>query len=182
MTLLYRGRYYSRYRAIWPLAEGKSVTELCFGDTVIASLCRKNHMEWTGYDINPRFVKRAAGKGFRAIPCNIKTMQRFAPADVCIISGSLYHFHEELLPLFEKMLACAPLVLLSEPVINLSGRKGIIGKLAKASANVNGLQQRFRYTESTLLQELDRLKQQLNFTYVIAGRVEKDIIIMIRKK
>lgn len=181
MSILYKGRYYKRYTAVCKLIEGKKVTELCFGDTVIASYCRKNGIEWTGYDINPNFIKRAAAKGFHVIPGNIKAMKSFASADVCVICGSLYHFHKELPALFEKMLAAAPLILLSEPVSNLSDSKGIIGKLAKASANVNGQQQGFRYNEVTLTAALDKLKQQFNFTYSIEGRVAKDLIIRIRK-
>jgi len=181
MNLLYRGRYRERYRVICALIEGKKVTELCFGDTVIAEHCRKNNIEWIGYDINPNFIKRAAAKEFSVVPGNIKTMPAFASADVCIIAGSLYHFHDGLRELLVKMQASAPMIILSEPVINLSAGKGIIGKLARASANVNGQQQGFRYNEETLLAALDALKQELQFTYSIAGRVEKDIIIVIRK-
>ena len=181
MGLLYKGRYYRRYAAVCRLIEGKKVTELCFGDTVIAAHCRENGIEWTGYDINPGFIKRAAGKGFHVVPCDIKMMKEFASADVCIICGSLYHFHEELPALFAKMLGCAPVILLSEPVINLSAGKGIIGKLARASAGVNGQRQEFRYTEETLTAALEALKQQSGFSYSIEGRVAKDIIIRIRK-
>ncbi len=181
MSMLYRGNYYRRYHAICKLITGKKVTELCFGDTIIARYCKKHHIGWTGYDINPNFIKNAAGKGYDVVPGNIKATRSFASADVCIISGSLYHFHEDVAVLFEKMLTAAPLIILSEPVINLSDRNGIIGKLAKASANVNGKEQHFRYTETTLLQTLNELSLQFNFTFSIAGRVEKDIIILIKK-
>ena len=181
MSLLYAGNYYRRFAAICRLISGKKVTELCFGDTVIAGYCRKHGIGWTGYDINPNFIKRAAVKGFDVHPGNIKVMKSFAKADVCILAGSLYHFHEDPNALFEKMLLCAPKLILSEPVINLSGRNGIIGKLAKASAGVNGAAQAFRYTEQTLLNELERLAEKMNFTFSIAGRIDKDLIIIIDK-
>lgn len=181
MNLLYTGSYYKRFAAVCRLISGKKVTELCFGDTVIATYCLKNGIGWTGYDINPDFVKRAAVKGFDVHPGNIKSMKQFEKADVCIIAGSLYHFHTETDTLFEKMLSCAPKILLSEPVLNLSDRKGIIGKLARASADVNGAEQSFRYTEKTLVKELERLAKKMGFTFSIAGRIDKDMIIVIDK-
>lgn len=181
MSLLYGGNYYRRFSAVSRHIEGKKVTELCFGDTVIADFCRKHHIGWKGYDINPHFIKRAARKGFDVQPGNIKAMRSFAAADVCIMAGSLYHFHDETDALFEKMLACAPKIILSEPVINLSGRNGIIGKLAKASANVNGAGQSFRYTEKTLVAELERLQKKMNFTFSAAEQIDKDLVIIINR-
>ena len=181
MGLLYRGNYYRRFAAISRHIEGKKVTELCFGDTVIADFCRKHNIAWKGYDINPNFIKRAAIKGFDVQPGNIKAMQGFAAADVCILAGSLYHFHNETDALFEKMLACAPKIILSEPVINLSDRNGIIGKLAKVSANVNGAEQSFRYTEKTLIAELQRLQKKMNFTFSVAEKIDKDLVIIIKR-
>ena len=68
MSLLYSGSYYRRFAAVTKLIRGKKVTELCFGDTVIADYCRKHGIEWTGYDINPHFIKRAAAKKFKVHP------------------------------------------------------------------------------------------------------------------
>jgi hypothetical protein len=182
MSLLYGGNYYKRFDPIRKLIKGKSVTELCFGDTVIADFCKKNNIEWTGYDINSEFVNNAVNKGFNASLNDVNTLETFEPADICLITGSFYHFHSRPKEILRKMLDCSKEIIISEPVINLSDREGLIGKLAKASANVNGKKQTFRYTETSLLKQLDNLSDELRFTYEIAGHISKDIIIVIRKK
>lgn len=181
MSLLYKGNYYKRFEPITTQIEGKKVTEICFGDILIADYCKKHKLAWIGIDTNEVFIKNAVKKGFYAQLADIEKLAEFPKADTCIISGSLYHFHENLESLFTKMLACAPHVIISEPVINLSNNKGIIGKLAKASANVNGKKQAFRFTEKTLVEALNILSKKLNFEYSVVDRINKDLIIVIKK-
>jgi len=181
MSLLYKGNYYKRFEPITKQIKGKKVTEICFGDTLIADYCQKHKIAWIGIDTNEVFVKNAIKKGFYAQLSDIDKMIELPKADSCIISGSLYHFHENLESLFTKMLNCSTHIIISEPVINLSNNKGIIGKLAKASANVNGKKQAFRFTEKTLLEALRLLGNKLNFEYSVVDKIEKDLIIVIKK-
>lgn len=181
MSLLYKGNYYKRFEPIIKQITGKKVTEICFGDTLIADYCKKHKLDWIGIDTNAVFVENAVKKGFKAELADVEKTVEFPKADTCIIAGSLYHFHENMESLFTKMLACAPLVIISEPVINLSNNKGIIGKLAKASANVNGKKQTFRFTEKTLLEALNNLSKKLNFKYSVVDKIDKDLIIVIKK-
>lgn len=181
MSLLYRGKYYRRLKPVLRLISGKKVTEICFGDTIIAEYCRKRSIAWTGIDINEVFVANARKKGLFAEQNDIFSIAKLPEGDTCIICGSLYHFNMSLESLFTKMLECAPQIIVSEPVNNLSNNKGIIGKLAKASANVDGKKQAFRYTEKTLLDALNELSKKLNFKYSIVDRFDKDIILLITK-
>jgi hypothetical protein len=64
---------------------------------------------------------------------------------------------------------------------SVSNNKGIIGKLAKASANVNGKTQAFRYTEKTLLETIEELSKKLIFKYTVEQQFKKDLIIVIKK-
>lgn len=181
MSLLYKGKYYKRFGPILKQISGKKVTEICFGDTIIAEYCRKKSIDWRGIDINEVFVSNAIKKGLSAERNDILSIAKLPEADTCIICGSLYHFNVNLESLFTKMLECAPLIIISEPVLNLSNNKGIIGKLAKASASVNGKHQPFRFTEKTLLDELNKLRDKLQFKYSVVDHFEKDIVIVIRK-
>lgn len=181
MSLLYRGNYYRRFRPVLRLVSGKRVTEICFGDTIIAEYCRKRSIVWTGIDINEVFVANAIKKGLSAERNDIFSIAKLPEADTCIICGSLYHFNMSLESLFTKMLECAPQIIISEPVNNLSHNKGIIGKLARASANVDGKKQAFRYTEETLLDALSELSKKLKFEYTLVDRFDKDVIILIKK-
>jgi hypothetical protein len=182
MNLLYSGNYYKRFDVIRKLIRGKKVTELCFGDTVIADFCRKNNLHWTGYDINPVFVKNAVKKNFNAHLADINSLDNFIPADVCLMAGSLYHFHPAPEKILEKMLKISNEIILSEPIINLSSREGLIGKLAKTSAAVSGKKHSFRFTEESLLKFLNEQSHLLNFRFNIADRISKDIIIVINRK
>ena len=181
MNLLYKGRYNERFEHITSLISGKKATEICFGDTIIAEYCSGNAISWTGIDINENFVKKAIKKGYKAEQADVQKLDTFPLGDVCILSGSLYHFHEDTEELFRKMLECAPQIILSEPVINISNTKGIIGKLAKASANVKGQKQAFRYTLHSLTDELNHLSKKLNFNYKVIEQFDKDLIIVITK-
>jgi hypothetical protein len=182
MNLLYNGGYYKRFDAIRKLINGQKVVEFCFGDTIIADFCKKNGIDWTGYDINPVFVKNATDKGFTAYLADLNETDEFHSADICIIAGSFYHFHSDPSKILKKMFSCSNTIILSEPVMNLSDRKGIIGKLAKASADVNGKEQGFRFTEMSLLKVLNELSKELNFNYNVSRRISKDLIISITKK
>jgi hypothetical protein len=181
MSLLYCGSYFGRFRAVIRYIRGNKVTELCFGDTVIADHCRKNGLSWTGLDINPAFIQNALNKGFRAELADLRAIKELPAADTCIISGSLYHFHRDLEQVLGKILASAPLLIISEPVRNLSDNKGIIGKLAKASATVDGEEQHFRYTDKTLQEALEKLSPKLRFTMEVKERFSKDRIILLRR-
>jgi hypothetical protein len=181
MQLLYKGHYYKRFERIQPLIKGNTVTELCFADTVIATYCKKNNIRWTGIDLQAAFVNNALKKGFNAQLQDIQSLTTFEKADTLIVAGSLYHFQNDLENLFKKMLAAAPRIIISEPIINLSNRNGIIGKLAKASANVKGKKQAFRFTELTLKNALTVWSKQLNFKYEVVEQFNKDLIIVIQK-
>ncbi len=181
MFLLYKGNYYKRFKPVLKNISGNKVMEVCFGDTIIAEHCKKNGILWTGIDINEIFVKYAVKKGFNAEQLDLEQINDLPKADTFIISGSLYHFQNDQESLFKKMLDCAPQMIISEPVINLSNNKGIIGKLAKASASVNGKTQAFRYTEKTLLETIEQLSKKLKFKYRVESLFDKDLIIVITK-
>lgn len=180
MSLLYKGNYYKRFLPVSKLISGKTVTEICFGDTIIAGYCKKNAIEWAGIDINPVFIENAQKKGFSAFQKDALS-DPLPAAETCIICGSLYHFHDNLEKIISKMLASAPIVIISEPVINLSNNKGIIGKLAKASANINGKEHAFRYTKKTLTEALNDLSKKLNFQYQVIQQFDKDLIIVLKR-
>jgi hypothetical protein len=181
MELLYVGRYRARFFPVCRLIKGSKVTELCFGDTLIARYCQQKNIQWHGIDINANFVRHAEAKGYSATQQDIRRTDSFPVADTCIISGSLYHFHGELEELFGKMLAAAPYLIISEPVINLSSGKGLIGKLAKGSADIEGEEFSFRFTEEALLNEIKELSVKMNFRFTLREHFSKDLIFTIEK-
>jgi hypothetical protein len=79
------------------------------------------------------------------------------------------------------MLSSSRKVLISEPIINLSEQKGLIGFIARRSANAGKGHEHFRYNKQSLKTALDELSNYFNFTYKIVGFIKKDIIILLEK-
>ena len=185
MNILYAGNYKKRFSKIIDVIEQeapKSVLELCFGDTFIAAYCSKKNIVWTGIDINEHFVERATKKGFKAICSDILLPGSFGTNDLCLISGSLYHFNpSQRIDLFQKMLSASKKIIICEPIRNLSDQKGLIGFIARRSANAGKGNEHFRYNEQSLQAVLHELGKILGFTHKVVGVIKKDIIIVIEK-
>ena len=185
MSIIYVGNYKNRFLKIIQVIKEqtpKTVLELCFGDTFIADYCYKNSISWQGIDINGNFVKRARKKGFDSICSDILLVDSFIKNDMCIISGSLYHFNpEQRVNLFQKMFSSTNKILISEPINNLSENKGLVGYIAKRSANAGNGHTYFRYNKQSLKTVLDELSVYFSFTYKIIGFVKKDMIVLIEK-
>jgi hypothetical protein len=185
MNLIYGGNYYARFKKIIELIENEkpaSILELCFGDTVIANYCKEKNIAWHGIDINNTFVEHAQTKGYKAIYGDILSSTSFIKSDICLISGSLYHFNDEQrIQLFKKIFEATDTFIISEPVNNLSSRKGLIGFIARRSANAGKGHEHFRFNEQTFIAMLEEYKKQISFQYTIAGYVKKDIIVVLKK-
>jgi hypothetical protein len=182
MNLLYAGAYRRRARMVFNVLKGNSITECCFGDTLLAAHCTRKGWSWRGYDINNKFVERARNKGYDAHVADLFTDFPAEPSDECVMMGSLYHFGENAGSLIMKMLEISGRVVISEPVKNLSNSATFSGRMfAKLTAAGKG-PETFRFTESSLLALLGELKNKHNFTFEIAVRIRKDIIIILNRQ
>jgi SAM-dependent methyltransferase len=179
------GRYAARFKDISSqlvhYAPGSRVLELCFGDTYIAEFCKAAGHQWIGLDINQDFIRHAQNLGFNARYEDLFSAKNFPKADVCIMMGSLYHFHHQADCLLEKILSAANTFILSEPVLNLSARKGFIGFLAKRAANAGKGNEPFRYNAATLMSLLEASSRRLNYTIDSVTEKGKDVIVKITK-
>lgn len=182
MNILYGGNYKKRFKKIIALLgrDDRNILELCFGDIYIAKYCKKTGRKWVGLDVNRGFVERAQKKGFDARHADISKLDKLPQADVCIIAGSLYHFHKDLSRIISIMLESAPKIIISEPIRNLSSIPGVIGKIAKRSANAGQGYEEFRYDEYSFIDTLEHFSRKYNFLYNIADN-DKDMIIMIER-
>src|SRR5688572_15763466 len=134
MNVLYAGGYKERFNRvieqIRDLPPNSQILELCFGDTYIADHCKRNGHHWRGIDLNNHFVEQAKKLGYDAHVEDLTISKELPKADVCIMIGSLYHFYPNTPSILSKMLNAADTIIISEPVSNLSSRKGIIGFFA----------------------------------------------------
>lgn len=181
LNIIYQGRYKSRFSAITPLLQGShSVTELCFGDIHIAKFCNENHINWIGYDLNNSFVKFAQKHGYAALYSDILKLESLPKSDIVLVQGSLYHFHQDIEALFSLIFASTNTLIISEPIKNLSSSKGLIGILARRSANTGKGEEPFRYTEATIIKMLDSIKRDFKIDYRIISK-DRDIILLINR-
>ena len=182
INILYVGRYGSRFKNIIKLIkDSKQIVDLCFGDIYIAKYCKDNGVRWTGYDLNESFVKNAINKGYNAYQADIIKLETIPTCDVCIIQGSLYHFHDSIENLLKLIFSSTKRLIISEPIKNLSSSNGIIGQMARLSANAGKGNERFRYSEKSIIDMLDIYKNIFNFEYAIVSK-KRDIIIEILVK
>jgi hypothetical protein len=177
MNGLYLGGYRRRFEKVVSLIRGDAskVVELCFGDTWIAEHCQKRGIEWIGYDLNEAFVTRAQRLKLNAVREDVAKLDEFPQCDACIMVGSLYHFQEGAPELIRKMIRSAKQVILSEPVRNLSSAKGIVGFVARRSADAGKGRELFRFNETTFIDMMNTL----NVPYRVVS-LERDILIEIR--
>ncbi len=185
MNILYFGKYKTRFDHIINQLSGfppnTNILELCFGDTVIAEYCKKAGYNWRGIDINTGFVLFSKKRGYDAYLEDLTIIDRLPKADACIMMGSLYHFHPNEFSLLQKILNSCDLLILSEPVVNLSSTPGIIGFLSRKATSVGKGDEAFRFKKSSLLQMLKRNSEPLNYETLLIEDLGKDLLIVIKK-
>jgi hypothetical protein len=185
MNLLYGGKYKKRFTPVMDLIKtfdaGSQILELCFADTFIARYCREEGYEWKGIDINRHFVEKAERDGFNAYLADLSALDSLPRADVCVMVGSLYHFHASLHSLIAKMLLSADSIVVSEPIVNLSSRKDVIGFFAKRAAKAGKGHEQFRYNSDSLTKAVQEACNALGCEMVLVKRHGKDLIIKIVK-
>jgi len=185
MNILYGGQYKERFyqviEQIKDLPANSQILELCFGDTYIADYCKSNGHRWKGIDLNKYFVSKAQNLGYDAVYGDLVTCQKLPKANVCIMVGSLYHFYPNTLSMLSKMVEAADTIVISEPVSNLSSRKGIIGFFAKRAASVGKGNETFRYDASSFKAMISEYGALLDYRIVSTHRYGKDLIIKIIK-
>ncbi len=179
MNLLYRGGYRRRFADVIEQFDARtsSVCDLCFADTIVADWCRGRGMAWTGVDLNPYFCNRARARGYTVL-CDDLFSADLPDADVYIMAGSLYHFHDRLSELFDIIWRHTTRFILSEPVRNLSAQPGLIGWWARRSANPGDRHAAFRYDDKTLLQAIQRQQARHPMTIRVVS-VGRDLLMVL---
>lgn len=185
MDILYLGKYKKRFAAVIDQLKNvrsqARVLELCFGDIYIADFCKKAGFSWVGIDMNENFVKHAQKSGHEAYYRDLAASEDLPTADVCIMMGSLYHFHPHTATVLAKMLKASNVVVLSEPVSNLSSQNGLIGFLARRAANAGKGNEEFRYNATSLMAMLNQNSITLNYTIAAVQHQGRDMIVKLTK-
>jgi len=182
LNLLFFGRYKHRFEKVIALLDPqkeKKIVELCFGDIYIAQWCKEQGVDYIGLDINPHFVSDAQSKGYCVKLADLRTQKSIPTGDVAIMMGSLYHFHDMLEVLINKIMASYPRFIISEPIRNWASRNDLLGHIARNCANAGQGEEFFRFTEYSLLEALEEISGgKYNISHSISG---KEAIVDIRR-
>jgi SAM-dependent methyltransferase len=126
MLALYRRAYFERSRIVANLIpERSSVVDLCCGPaTLYYRYLRRKKIQYTGLDINSRFVDRLSSSGATGIHWDVTETKPFPAADYLIMQSSLYHFLPDPRPILDRMLVAArKQVIITEPIRNIADNK-----------------------------------------------------------
>ncbi|HSB12132.1 MAG TPA: methionine biosynthesis protein MetW [Blastocatellia bacterium] len=181
MLLLYGRHYPSRYRAIADLIPANSsVLDLCCGPALLyRRYLRTKSVEYTGLDINKRFIDRLIRRGGSGTVWDLRSDERLPPADYVIMQASLYHFLPDASGVVNRMLEAARCkVIIAEPVRNLTDSKSrFLSMLGRLSTNPGTGQQQLRFTEETLAEFFSRYAARIVDSFPIAGGREKMYVL-----
>lgn len=181
MVLLYGRHYSSRYRAIDELIPtGATVLDLCCGPALLYQrYLRAKSVQYTGLDINEKFIERLNERGGCGKVWDLRSDQRLPTADYVIMQASLYHFLPDATPVVNRMLnAARRQVIIAEPVRNLTGSdRRWLAALGRLFTNPGTGEAAERFDEASLARFLSAYRSQIVQSFSIAGGREKVYVL-----
>lgn len=181
MLLLYGRHYPSRYRAIAELiSSGSSVLDLCCGPALLYQrYLRKKSVQYTGLDINPKFIDRLSKQGGWGKVWDLRKEDPLPSADYVIMQASLYHFLPDASAIVNRMLQAAKKqVIIAEPIRNLAtSNSRLISLLGRLFTNPGSGEQHLRFDEASLAAFFSAYSSHIIRSYTIAGGREKVYVL-----
>jgi hypothetical protein len=180
--MLYGRHYASRFRAIADLIpQGASVLDCCCGPAVLYHrYLKQKAVDYTGLDINPRFIERLTRRGGKGEVRDLREARPLPQAEVVLMQASLYHFLPDVAPMVERMRQAALThVIIAEPVRNVSSSNlRWLSFLGRTLSNPGTGQQPYRFTERSLDDLFSRLGTRVVNRFSIAGDREKVYVLI----
>jgi SAM-dependent methyltransferase len=181
MLGLYGRHYGARYRAVAGLIpDGSSVLDLCCGPGVLFDrYLRVRSVEYTGIDVNPRFVARVNRRGGRGVLDNLGDSRPLPEADTVVMQASLYQFLPDPAPVVRRMLRAArERVIIAEPVRNLAtGPNPWLAVLARRLTDPGLGARPARFTEASFDAFVAGLGVSVTRSFRIPGGREKVVVL-----
>jgi SAM-dependent methyltransferase len=177
MLVLYGRHYFSRSRVIADLIpEGASVLDVCCGPPILyRRYLRPKQVQYTGLDLNPKFIAQLHRYGAQGLVCDLKQEQALPSADYVIMQASLYHFLPDAAAVVDRMLRAARRqVIIAEPIRNLAqSRIPVLAGFARRHSNPGKGDHVHRFTEQTLDELFAGYSTNLQRSFLIPGGREK---------
>lgn len=154
MRALYGRHFGARSRAVADLIPaGCRVLDLCCGPGFLYQRhLRARGVDYTGLDLNPRFVARVVRLGARGAVADLRDDRPLPEADYVVMQAGLYHFLPDVGPVLARMRAAAGrAVVVAEPVRNLADcRVRPVAALARRLTDPGSGAAARRFTEAAL--------------------------------
>jgi SAM-dependent methyltransferase len=181
MLLLYGRHYSSRYRAIAELIPtGSSVLDLCCGPALLYHrYLRSKAVQYTGLDINARFIARLIRRGGSGQVWDLRSEQALPSADYVIMQASLYHFLPDASEVVDRMLQAArKRVIIAEPIRNLATSDSrFLSLLGRMFTNPGDGEYSLRFTDSSLAEFFSGYGSRVVESFSIAGAREQVYVL-----
>ncbi len=179
MKRLYGNRFENRYEnLIKYIPPAKSITELCPGDGYFFEFYLKDsNPDYKAVEWNTKFSLYLRELGAEVIEGDVNNVN-IPSADVVFMQGSLYQFKDYRSVLNNMYEAARELLIVSEPVKNMSQSENkIISEIAAHLSNPGDGPKHFRFTRNTLLEAAEGLPQP----EVVQYPKDKEVILIFRK-
>jgi SAM-dependent methyltransferase len=181
MLGLYGRHYGARYRSVADLIpEGASVLDVCCGPGVLFDrYLRARSVDYTGIDVNPRFIARVNRRGGRGVLGDVADERPLPEADAVVMQASLYQFLPDPVPVVRRMLRAArERVILAEPVRNLAtSRSPWLRALARRHTDPGLGARPSRFNEASFDAFIAGLGVGVTRSFVIPGGREKVVVL-----
>jgi SAM-dependent methyltransferase len=181
MLLLYGRHYGARYRAVAGLVpDGSSVLDVCCGPGVLFDrYLRARSVDYTGVDVNPRFVERVNRRGGRGLLLDLLEDRPLPGADTVVMQASLYQFLPDAAPVVRRMLLAArERVVIAEPVRNLANsRNPLLAAVARRQTDPGLGARPRRFTEATFDAFVAGLGVRVAREFLVPGGREKVVVL-----
>jgi hypothetical protein len=181
MLLLYGRHYPARYRAIAELIpSGSTALDLCCGPALLYQrYLRKKSIQYTGLDLNSKFIDRLNRRGGCGKIWDLRSEQPLPAAEYVIMQASLYHFLPDPSTIVNRMLQAArKQVIIAEPIRNLAtSNSKILSWLGRLSTNPGSGEQHLRFDEASLADFFSAYSSNIVQSFPIAGAREKVYVL-----
>lgn len=181
MRLLYGTHYAARFRVIADLIDERStVVDLCCGPPVLyADYLRKKSVQYTGIDVNARFIHELARCGARGLVVDLQSAPPLPQADYVLMQASLYHFLPDPSALVQRMLESARKhVIVSEPIRNLStSRVPFVASFARHQTDPGSGQHTSRFDATSLEGFFRKYASLIERSFLTPGSREKIYVL-----
>tara|TARA_Y100001968_G_C19444712_1_gene764654 strand:- start:756 stop:1334 length:579 start_codon:yes stop_codon:yes gene_type:complete len=184
MLILSFGNYFSDFHRAFSFIpiNSSSVLELCFGDIYLAMLCRKNNIDWTGYDISQTFVDNANKNNLNAYQADLHNIKFDKRYDATIILRSLYHFKSDLDSFIQSILEASDSIIICESIKTFSNsRFTLLRWLARKLTHSGDSEHTFRYTIDSLDLDIQYLQRKFDLI-IVRKKVYGNLIFYLIKK